>query len=662
MPRWFLARKQRTMNDFLETLFPDLNGELIEIRCFGPKQPVYQRYFPSIKDLIAVQDRILSHSKKSNIYFGVCPRSEKKGGKSSVKRLNCLWVDLDAKDCGGGKPEALKRLQTFPIPPTIIIDSGNGFHGYWRLKEAEFIKGDNDVLRLEAYLKALAHATGGDSHATDLPRILRVPCTLNLKNPENPLPVTVVSLTPENQANLSDFDSYLEILKKEPPVTTNNPGWFLETITTLKDGNRNHGFARLIGKLHHGGMQPDEIKALLKPHAENCKFSLEELKEEVEGICRRYPTTPSPSSSIYDGNAETETEYRPFKAILMEKLLQMKDVEVSWNVGGLIPKGAVAILASPAGYGKSWMLLDLAIECARGGKWLGHFQTNLGKVLYIDEESSMPLMVKRLRQLLGGKSISGDGLELYFAIQQGLRFDDGDRVAILRQVLSELRPDLVIVDSLIRVHHAEENSASEMSEVFESVKRLVADYQCSFLFADHQRKMGNFSVSSDQLLRGSSEKAAFADTLLSLSRKDQTLICEHSKSRFTEPTPAFAVTIEDKTPETTSVSYIGEAEAMKQEEQEARQESASEFLTENLHEQWVSRKELVKQAKEAGVSEKMLDVALKALEAKRLIERDTRKSNEGRGGKAAFFRKKTTEDSTPLLNMDTEAEELEPLS
>ena len=652
------------MNDFLETLFPDLSGELIEIRCLGTQLPPYQRFFSSIEEVIARQDAILAHSKKANIYFGVCPRIEKKGGKSSVGRLNCLWVDLDAKDYGEGKPEALKKLGAFPIPPTIIVDSGNGYHAYWRLKESESINTSSDILRLEAHLKGLACAIGGDSKATDLPRILRLPGTLNLKNPKNPIPVTVVSFTPENQANLSDFDSYLEIPKEAPPVIKNNPRWFLEVLTSLKDGNRNDGFARLIGKLHHGGMKPDEIKALLVPHAKKCDFALDELTSEVDGICNRYPnssTTPSPSSPIYEGNTETETKCKAFNALSVTQLLQMKDVKVSWGVEGLIPKEAVAILASPAGYGKSWMLQDLAIECARGGKWLGHFQTCLGKVLYIDEESSLPLILQRVRQLLAGKNLSGDGLELYFAIQQGLCFSNADSVGMLRKVLGELRPDMVIIDSLIRVHRAEENSATEMSAVFDTVNELVVAYKCSFVIADHQRKMGNFAVPSNQLLRGSSEKAAFADSVLSLSKKDQTLICEHSKSRFTQPAPAFAITIEDKTPEAVSVSYIGDAEAIKQEEQETRQEGVNDFLVETIHEQWLSRKELVEQAKGADISWKMLDAGLKALEKKGLIEREDRKSNEGRGGKAAFFRKKPTKDATPLLDMETETEELENL-
>jgi hypothetical protein len=222
----------------------------------------------------------------------------------------------------------------------------------------------------------------------------------------------------------------------------------------------------------------------------------------------------------------------------------------------------------------------------------------------------------------------------------------------------ELQPTIVVVDSLIRVHRAEENSASEMSQIFMIVKNLIREFGCAFLFADHQRKPGHFSISPDLLLRGSSEKAAFVDTLLSLQRKEGTLIVEHSKSRFAEPIPSFVVRIEDTDEGATAVVYGGEAEEVKQ---AARQEAAKEFLLAALnHEDWVARKSLVEQAKEAGVPEKALDETLRTLDGLQ-IEREDRKPEAGRGGRAAFYRWKTeatTSPSQPLIygEMETESE------
>ena len=141
---------------FLNALFPDLDGELIEVRRIGTGSPT-SNYFESTESLI---DWSLQESFTGNVYFGVCPRHERRGTKDAVRRLLCLWADLDDKDFAGGKEEALKMLGGFPVRPTAVVDSGNGYHAYWRLKEPE-----EATSALESFLKRLALALGAARHA-----------------------------------------------------------------------------------------------------------------------------------------------------------------------------------------------------------------------------------------------------------------------------------------------------------------------------------------------------------------------------------------------------------------------------------------------------------------------------------------------------------------
>jgi len=349
-----------------------------------------------------------------------------------------------------------------------------------------------------------------------------------------------------------------------------------------------------------------------------------------------------------------ETESKPLEALPLAAFFAQGTAEITWSIQGVLPSEGAGIIAGPAGYGKSWMLLDLAIEQARGGKWLGQFTTTQGRVLYLDEESSPTLLRHRLTRLLAAKGLSADQFDIYLAVQQGLSFSDPASLQQLRQLLETLHPTLVIVDSLIRVHRAKENDATEMAQVFAEVKALIRDFGCTFLFADHHRKPGNFGISPDLLLRGSTDKAAFVDTLLSLQRKQGTVIVEHSKSRFAEPVPAFVIRIEDIGETATAVVYSGEAEQIKQ---AARQEVAIEFLESGLGQgDWIMRKDLVAQAKDAGVSEKTLDEALKALEAAGQVERENRKPDTGRGGKAAFYWRNDGVTTSPSPDQETETE------
>jgi hypothetical protein len=59
-------------------------------------------------------------------------------------------------------------------------------------------------------------------------------------------------------------------------------------LASLEPGNRNDGFCRLTGLLHHAGLSPEDILLLLGAYAERCGFPPDELEDEVRGICARY--------------------------------------------------------------------------------------------------------------------------------------------------------------------------------------------------------------------------------------------------------------------------------------------------------------------------------------------------------------------------------------
>jgi hypothetical protein len=354
------------------------------------------------------------------------------------------------------------------------------------------------------------------------------------------------------------------------------------------------------------------------------------------------PTEPAttPFPPYIEGKSETES--RRVELISVGAILDQRDVEIRWAVDRLIPEGGVAIMGGPAGYGKTWTLLDLAIETARGGDWLGRFRTAKGGVLYFDEESALALLRFRLHRLIAGKHMPASELDLHFGVGQGICLDDPSSLELLRRELAAHNPKLVIFDSLIRVNRADENSASEMAKVFAIVKKLVRDYGCTIVFADHQRKPGHMSTSQDMLLRGSSDKLAFIDTLLSLHKREDKLIIEHSKSRYGMAVPSFVIEIVDAGPMATTVAYVGEADEMRR---AAKQDEAKAFLKIALAGgDWVPRKDLVAQAEDDGISTKALDATLKEMtEVTRELQKDMRKPETGRGGRSAHYRRRQPE-------------------
>lgn len=56
----------------------------------------------------------------------------------NIDVFNFVFVDMDLKDGKyKTKDEFVQRLAQFPLKPTMVVDSGNGVHAYWRISDLE---------------------------------------------------------------------------------------------------------------------------------------------------------------------------------------------------------------------------------------------------------------------------------------------------------------------------------------------------------------------------------------------------------------------------------------------------------------------------------------------------------------------------------------------
>ena len=159
--------------------------------------PIQHSFYSSLEELQDSAEKRLGNG--WDVYFGC---STFKDG-SSRKAPNALlvksfWLDLD---CGKGKPfddqaTALKKLKSFcvatKLPNPTLVNSGNGVHVYWTLKEA--ITPDMWEPVAEG-LKRLCRDNLFEADpvvTADVSRILRIPDTLNFKT-DPPKEVKVLS-------------------------------------------------------------------------------------------------------------------------------------------------------------------------------------------------------------------------------------------------------------------------------------------------------------------------------------------------------------------------------------------------------------------------------------------------------------------------------------
>ena len=144
-------------------------------------------------------------------------------GSDEVAGLTGFWADLNLRSDAHNKkalpatiPDALSIIPAL-MPPTIVVSTGNGAHAWWLFKEPYLF--DNDQERKDAArlvtrwqtllrLRASQHGWAFD-RLSDLARVLRIPGTINAKDPNNLKEVSVHSTT-DRRYNLSDFEEFLD--------------------------------------------------------------------------------------------------------------------------------------------------------------------------------------------------------------------------------------------------------------------------------------------------------------------------------------------------------------------------------------------------------------------------------------------------------------------
>lgn len=163
-----------------------------------------------------------------NIYYSVHPCTQIPDGDKRYVRsrlaiiaaINCLFGEYDAG--ADGKYGIAAHLDTLPLQPSVIIDSGGGYHAYWLLDEPTMITDANrDHIKQLQYI--WVDLVGSDQAAKDLARVLRPVGTINVKPkyaPDFP-EVQFVKCDLDCLYTLSQFEALTAHLRQEKPRIAN---------------------------------------------------------------------------------------------------------------------------------------------------------------------------------------------------------------------------------------------------------------------------------------------------------------------------------------------------------------------------------------------------------------------------------------------------------
>lgn len=171
-----------------------------------------------------------------------------------------------------------------------------------------------------------------------------------------------------------------------------------------------------------------------------------------------------------------------------------------------LPAGSVGGLVSPGGVGKSFWAMSVVLSVATGHSLCG-LEVSTGGVLYLAAEDPVQRILPRLRayaQQIPEPLRDLSALELRCCYGSPINLMQPAHLDTLVATAQGKR--LIVLDTLSRFHHLDENSSRDMSALMATLEQLALRSGAAVLFLHHTSRdyAAGHQSTLQQLFRGSS--------------------------------------------------------------------------------------------------------------------------------------------------------------
>lgn len=496
-------------------------------------------------------------------YFGVHPVNEKKPGRSTVESIaaiNCVFADFDAKDFES-KGAALAHALRFH--PLVIVDSGGGWHCYWRLADTFLISTDQDRERARRLQAAWVNYVGADPGSKDLAHILRIPGTTNRKyTPALPVSIYQANFFSHGYT-LDDLEAMLPAPAVHESHNSNGAGSpdierAREALSRLAAWRcadfaawRDVGFS--LQELGPSGLDlwddwsrncPEKYKAgdcaERWPTFDGQGIGLGSLyfwadqdnpitmghprpKSEVKTV-EYDPPMPEPPDDFLPPVSESivspATDAQPVNgpagpAPGRWTVAELRDTEFqdpNWAVPGIIPEGLTIFGGRPK-RGKSWFMLQVSWAVGTGGSFFNH-PVEKGEVLYLALEDS-PRRLKNRIETLG---IPREALITF--VQDWRPFHQGGLDDFVIE-LERKQYRLIVIDTLTRAFPGVDfkNNQGPVNAALDQLQKIGQRRGLAIVIIDHTRKPSGMAFDPIDDIINQTQKTATADAILAIYKE-----------------------------------------------------------------------------------------------------------------------------------------------
>lgn len=319
------------------------------------------------------------------------------------------------------------------------------------------------------------------------------------------------------------------------------------------------------------------------------------------------------------------------------EMRKLEEKDTPFLIDRMLVEGAINLLASEGGKGKSILALKMANDIAQGKPFLEQFKTKEAKVLYLDMEQDSNTAIGKYHSIV--EEEADEKIDLLF--RQIFLIDDEGAKDWLKETIKDKGYGLVIIDTLSTFHSKEDISNKEMAEIHRALLEIAHETGATFLLIHHYRKNMEGNKSSQSSVRGATEipnKCASVIGIdsyraISLQRETITRIrVEQHKARLPEKFEPFEVDcIYNPEAKKTSWRYLGLLD-----EEAGALERAKILIINSLAGGEKSIKDFMKEKEERGieVGVKNIRQACKELE---IVGKIIIRTGEGKQWRTKFY-------------------------
>ena len=577
----------KAMLEFFDTFWGEESGKIyLATQYQGAEWTPVMAKWPGIRPQIVefVQSNVASGR---DVFFAPALFKDDAGDatRGNFKSANARWVDID----GGAPtieewPEICKKHQ-IPEPTHIIQSSVEGRqHVYWVSDSRT-----NDIDTVQDQNRTLAAILGADRSGWDANQVLRIPGTPNFGYTSRPgvrkdwvhdgrtatvdliggssrlQNGTVLRTLPEGvfsslasaerevleNINLGSIPPILDVLalSEWTPDLLKHFRMDQREASESSPNKRSGALQRLAYLAGEAGFSDEYVYSVIADadrrwgkYQDRSQEARNKVYTSILVNVRKKIGYGKLEDLTFAGLlGETPAELEKSENLVWDVVSFVEqDLTASWVIEDMIPEQGIGVFVGQPGAGKSTATLQFCMDVAAGReKSLGYTVGGPKKVLYMSLEMAAPslsrIVVPQFQHykeeavnLRKNLFIYPTGLPLNLAAESSRK--------LLETLLSDYKPDIVVIDSLSMMVPGNLSDDTQMIQVMQYLQRLRSTYNTSMILVHHDRKKSNEknSYTPGELsdLFGSQFIAAALDFAIALRVVGDAVVFEERKNRF----------------------------------------------------------------------------------------------------------------------------------